>query len=1083
MAIYKFTGAMFVNPDHFGGGAAPVSSPAPGNSGGTDGDPVDLSTGLFVLEKTDLLLPDLIPIALTRTYRPNDTFSRPFGIGTTHPYEMFLIGDGDTSTYSYADLILPNGGRIHYVRTSPGTDYTTAVFEHTATPTPYYGSTIVWNGTGWDLTLKTGTTYIFGDLAPLQAIRDRYGNRLTLTRANGQTGNLTTITSPNGRTVELTYDAGNRITQAKDNLGRVITYTYDASGRLVTVTDPNGGVTSYTYDAAHRMLTLTDARGIVFLTNAYDGNGRVIQQTQADATTYRFAYTLDAYGNVTQTDVTDPRGTVRRVTFNPNGYTQPSGYILTDTRAVGMPEQQTTTYARQAGTNLVLSVTDPLGRRTDSTYDAKGNRLSVTRLAGTPEAVTTTSTYEPTFNQIAMLTDPLNHTTTLTYDLSGNLIHTTDALGQQTTTAYNLAGQATSVTDPLGNATQMAYDFGDLVSVTDPLGHRTSRFSDQVGRLFSLTNALDHRTQYDYDALNRLTTVTDPVQGTTGFGYDPNGNLLRVTDARTNTTSYTYDPMDRLATRIDPLLKAESYQYDANGNLQTVTDRKGQATSYAYDALNRRTQATYADTSTIHYTYDGGNRLTQIVDSVSGTITRTYDGLDRLMSETTPQGAVSYTYDAAGRRTTMTVTGQPTVNYSYDNANRHTQITQGTNTVSIGYDAANRRTSLTLPNGVVTEYAYDAASRLTGLTYRTTTAVLGTLTYTYDAAGQRTTVGGTWARTGIPQALASATYNANNQMVTFGSQTLTYDLNGNLTSDGVTTHTWDARNRLAGLTSPTTTASFQYDPFGRRMTKTINGTTRSFLYDGQNPVQELAGTTPTANLLTGLGIDEYFTRTDAAGSRSFLTDALGSTMVLADAGGAVATAYAYEPFGKTTTAGAASSNAFQYTGREDDGTGMYYYRARYYSSTLQRFTSEDPIEFAGRNVNLYGYVFNAPINLIDPSGELALLMPLPPHCRPGAGRKDGLLLGFWRSFACDPSNIIPGPGIITSSERAIAIELSRSIKSIRDAIHAVKNQGLSRGGPIRNPNVVVDTVTGEVYPITPGGGRGDSIGNIFDFLD
>jgi hypothetical protein len=72
-----------------------------------------------------------------------------------------------------------------------------------------------------------------------------------------------------------------------------------------------------------------------------------------------------------------------------------------------------------------------------------------------------------------------------------------------------------------------------------------------------------------------------------------------------------------------------------------------------------------------------------------------------------------------------------------------------------------------------------------------------------------------------------------------------------------------------------------------------------------------------------LGIDEVLTRTDAAGARSFLADELGSTLALTDSTGTVLTEYTYEPFGKTSVTGAASTNAFKYTGREDDGTGLY----------------------------------------------------------------------------------------------------------------------------------------------------------------
>src|SRR5262249_11328285 len=158
------------------------------------------------------------------------------------------------------------------------------------------------------------------------------------------------------------------------------------------------------YDTSNRMTTIKDAKGIVYLTNVYDTNGRVTKQTQADNSTYQFAYTLDSNSKVTQTNVTDPRGNGRQVTFNS------SGYKLTDTYALGKPEQQTIAYERQTGTNRVLSMTDPLGRKTAYTYDALGNVTSVTRLVGTPEAVTTNFTYEPTYDQVTSITDPLNHT-------------------------------------------------------------------------------------------------------------------------------------------------------------------------------------------------------------------------------------------------------------------------------------------------------------------------------------------------------------------------------------------------------------------------------------------------------------------------------------------------------------------------------------------------------------------------------------------------------------------------------------------------------------------------------------------------
>ena len=103
----------------------------------------------------------------------------------------------------------------------------------------------------------------------------------------------------------------------------------------------------------------------------------------------------------------------------------------------------------------------------------------------------------------------------------------------------------------------------------------------------------------------------------------------------------------------------------------------------------------------------------------------------------------------------MTVLGQPTINYTFDNANRLTTIVQGSTTMTLGYDDANRRTSLTLPNSVQVIYGYDNASQLTSIDYKLGTTVLGNLTYEYDFSGRRNKVGGSFARTALPQALSS----------------------------------------------------------------------------------------------------------------------------------------------------------------------------------------------------------------------------------------------------------------------------------------------------------------------------------------
>lgn len=106
------------------------------------------------------------------------------------------------------------------------------------------------------------------------------------------------------------------------------------------------------------------------------------------------------------------------------------------------------------------------------------------------------------------------------------------------------------------------------------------------------------------------------------------------------------------------------------------------------------------------------------------------------------------------------------------------------------------------------------------------------------------------------------------------------------------------------------------------------------LYDGANVVQELSGTSPSANLLSG-GLDEVFARTDSTGVYGFLRDDFGSTAGLTDSTGTLQQTYIYDPYGYTSTGDNSSSNRYQYLGRETDATGLCYFRNRYTTRSLR----------------------------------------------------------------------------------------------------------------------------------------------------
>lgn len=123
-------------------------------------------------------------------------------------------------------------------------------------------------------------------------------------------------------------------------------------------------------------------------------------------------------------------------------------------------------------------------------------------------------------------------------------------------------------------------------------------------------------------------------------------------------------------------------------------------------------------------------------------------------------------------------------------------------------------------------------------------------------------------------------------------------------------------------------------------------------------------------MLGGLGLDDNYARISSSGTTSFLSDGLGSTRSLLDPSGAATAAYSYTPFGETARTGS-DDTPFQFTGRENDGaSGLYYYRARYYSPRLSRFIQSDPIGLDG-GINTYAYVEGNPLSYTDETGEFA----------------------------------------------------------------------------------------------------------------
>jgi RHS repeat-associated protein len=234
------------------------------------------------------------------------------------------------------------------------------------------------------------------------------------------------------------------------------------------------------------------------------------------------------------------------------------------------------------------------------------------------------------------------------------------------------------------------------------------------------------------------------------------------------------------------------------------------------------------------------------------------------------------------------------------------------------------------------------------------------------------------------------------------------DSNGNtltsVTGSNTTTYAWDFENRMTSVTLPGFggTVTFKYDPFGRRIYKSLSSGTSVYAYDGDNLVEETnsAGGV-VARYEQTQNIDEPLAMLRSSATSYFHADGLGSVTSLSNAAGSIANTYTYDSFGKLTASTGSLVNPFQYTAHESDPeTGLYYYRARYYDQSTGRFISEDPLSF-DTGFNFYRYGNNDPVIAVDPWGLSTLVFD----------RATGTLSAFDKDnnflFSCTAGNQTP----------------------------------------------------------------------------
>jgi len=307
-------------------------------------------------------------------------------------------------------------------------------------------------------------------------------------------GRLVREEDPLGRTILVRYDAVGNKTKVVDRRGHSTTFDYDLLNRLVWTTDALGHRSGVEYDKVGRIVGATNRRGYS-THHAYDTAGHLVSVRDAKGSTTR--KNLDAMGRCIEE--VSINGLRTRFELDANGQ-------LTN-RVAGVGGDETRTQAIEYDLlGRKQRVVDPLGGKTEFTYDANGNATTVSVFGASGSLLRTKFTR---------------------YNSRNLPVQVVDALGNVWQTEYDSMGRKILEVDPLGNRTEYEYNvFDEITAVTDQLGNRTLTRYDLCGRVAETINSLGARTRY---------------------AYDPNGNRTAVIDNNGRAILTSYDSLNRIA--------------------------------------------------------------------------------------------------------------------------------------------------------------------------------------------------------------------------------------------------------------------------------------------------------------------------------------------------------------------------------------------------------------------------------------------------------------------------------------------------------------------------------------------------------
>lgn len=818
-------------------------------------------------------------------------------------------------------------------------------------------------------------------------------------------------------------DQGSRVVEYRDGAHQntahpIAWYQYNSLGRVSGITDGNG---TYSGDPAHTT------------TFQYNAPGQLIRITHPDGSYIQYFYwtnrTLMATTDERHPTTTDPD---QATVYFYDDYKR-LRTVTTPKRSGNDNLSRTTTYyydQNGVGEDYMRTVDAPTrvispgGKVVKTTYD-NNLRAQTVRVFGDSNVGDALTTYGYDNNgNVTTVQDPRNYITTYEYDALDRVKSMIDPIpGDRDGDGYTMyfwydpSGNLKKQKRADGKTCIFEYNpMGFMQNRTGYAGEYTEYVPDVAGNLYRYKFRKADNTfivyQYDYDEVNRLKKVTYPVdappdnrQRTEEYEYDVANHLWHYWNPDHRKKTLTYDARGRLTDTIweNNLAPNLHIEYDVASRPTYVSSTNGTRIDFAYDEANNRTwelQTVGAIASALRTDPDPDGNRSDLFVYYWGNPTPVsvnyfdYTSRNELLNinDINHAGFFKYSYDPAGN-----VIKRQRVGWQdraempdYDGLNRLQHFKQydhgGTlfDTIDYLYTKIGN-----LDHTVRSDYGggkgdwcgYDDINQARKAVYNATS--LGQTNPHPDKIV--TYVCGNRNRTSmtVDDYLNNQHYTTTytpvdlNQYKQINGINIYWDNNFNLsnaTAYNSWSYTYDAENRLTSASGPGHNAQFTYDPLGRCVTRTIDGTTRIMTYDQWTPVAEWdAGGNLLATNVFGFGDDEILYRKTSSAQYYYRADGVGNVKFIQDGNGALLEKYAYDAFGKPTVTQypgkQATGQRFMFSGREYfNELGLYDMRNRVYDPVMGRFYQTDPIGLQGDPLNLYRFCGHNPVLGGDPLG-------------------------------------------------------------------------------------------------------------------